>query len=328
MFNNLINRYDLFRIAEKIKRGDAKKMFTKVLRGKGSKIEFSWQHVQAPSSFWYDIPAVKKRWNCLISGDKDVDLRYYVASKYLHGRENLCTMSLGCGTGGKEIQWARLGVFERIDAYDLSEKRIRDAAHRASEDGLDEVVKFFVADVHNIEVPDKHYDVIIAEHALHHFPHLNKVMNEVKRWLKPSGYFIVNDFVGPSRMQYTERQLEVVNGLLSILPKRYRRNWKTGTIKDRCYRPRRLIMMLNDPSEGIESQDILPLLHREFDILELKPYGGTVLNLLFADIAHNFMAQDTETQRLLNLCFEVEDALLETGELQSDFVFAICRTTA
>ncbi len=87
-----------------------------------------------------------------------------------------------------------------------------------------------------------------------------------KRWdlaasLRPSGLMVVNDFVGPSRFQWTDRQLEVIS------------------------------------------------------------FGGTVFQLLFADIAHHFLSDTGETQKLLELCFAVEDVLIDSGELPSDNVY-------
>ena len=58
---------------------------------------------------------------------------------------------------------------------------------------------------------------------------------------------------------------------------------------------------------------------------EIKEYGGTILHLLFEEIAHNFLKNDPATNRLLQLCFEIEDVLLELNDIPSDFVLAICR---
>ena len=91
-------------------------------------------------------------------------------------------------------------------------------------------------------------------------------------------------------------------------------------------------MMLLDPSEAVEASSILPLLERHFEIIERRDYGGTILHMLFDDIAANFLGDgqetDDETQRLLDLCFQIEDTLLEQGDLQSDFALLICKAPA
>ena len=49
------------------------------------------------------------------------------------------------------------------------------------------------------------------------------------------------------------------------------------------------------------------------------------LHLLFQGISHHFLGQNPLVQKWLRLCFEVEDLLLESGELKSDFMFLVCK---
>jgi hypothetical protein len=78
-----------------------------------------------------------------------------------------------------------------------------------------------------------------------------------------------------------------------------------------------------DPSEAVRSVEILPLLQRYFELVEFKPLGGSILQFLLADIAGNF--QDETGQRLLKMLFVIEDALLASGDLQSDFAYVVAR---
>ena len=170
--------------------------------------------------------------------------------------------------------------------------------------------------------------MILVEHSLHHFSPLEEILLRIKRWLKADGYFVVNEFVGPTRFQWTARQLEVINGLLSVLPAKYKRLFGTASIKVREINTSRLRMILRDPSEAVESAKIRPLLRKTFDVVESKEYGGAVLHLLFNGIAQNFLSGDAETQRWLELCFQVEDMLWASGEVESDFLVAVCRKTS
>lgn len=325
MFNNLINVHDLSRILTKAKQGQLNQICLKLISGMLKKVKTSWEHVQNPPIHWWDIPAVRKRWNDLISGDANVDYPEYIARTYLACRESLYGLSLGCGTGERVLRWVGLGKFKRMDAYDLSEVRIEYAINEAKEKGFGDLINYRVADVYGIDVRESFYDVIIAEGALHHFSPLNEILLKIKHFLKPDGYLIVNEFVGPTRFQCTDRQLEVINGLLSILPVKYRITWSNHSIKSNVFRPSRLSMILSDPSEAVESSNILPLLDQLFEVIEVKEYGRTLLQLLFYDIAHHFLSEDEETQRFLRLCFEVEDVLLESNDIQSDFAMVVCK---
>ncbi|MCB0186872.1 MAG: hypothetical protein KDE31_21545, partial [Caldilineaceae bacterium] len=81
-----------------------------------------------------------------------------------------------------------------------------------------------------------------------------------------------------------------------------------------------------DPSEAIRSADIMPVLGRYFDIVEFRPMGGSILQFLLADIAGNFRSE--EGQRLLEMLFVIEDTLMATGDLGSDFAYIVATPKA
>jgi SAM-dependent methyltransferase len=321
-----VNIHDLEALVEHIRQGQfplRRIVSTLLATGKG-RTEEAWS-IERPPTAWSHIPLIQRHWNCVVTGNAYTGYYEYVLTKYLSDRSSLVALSLACGSGGSELAWAQLGKFARIDAYDLSKERIEYAKRRAREAHCDHILNYEVADVYDLKVIDDHYDVVLAENALHHFTPLDKLLYKIHRCLKPDGYLIVKDFVGPTRFQWTDKQLDIVNGLLAVIPRRYRIRWGSGTVKSRVFRPSILSMILGDPSEAVESSRIMPLLRKAFEIVEVKEYGGTVLHLLFGDIAHNFISEDEETIRILKLCIEVEDLLLGAGELPSDFALAICR---
>jgi hypothetical protein len=76
-----------------------------------------------------------------------------------------------------------------------------------------------------------------------------------------------------------------------------------------------------DPSEAIRSAEIVPLLESYFEIVELKALGGSILQFLLVDIAGNF--EDEAGGQLLDMLFAVEDALMASGDLATDFAFIV-----
>jgi ubiquinone/menaquinone biosynthesis C-methylase UbiE len=294
-------------------------------RRKEEKVKVVWAHTQGEPTNWWDIPEVTARWNRLISGDAGVDYCAYVANNYLAKKNSLTALSLGCGTGSKELRWAELEKFSRIDAYDLSPSRIEVAQDSAVKNGRGTLINYQVGDIQRILLSENSYDLVLAEGSLHHFTPLREILPRISSFLKPQGYFIINEYVGPSRFQWTDRQMEAINGLLAVLPASYKTLWDGRTSKKKVFRPSRLSMMLVDPSEAVESASIEPLLQEYFEVLEMKKYGGSLLHMLFNGIAHHFCSQDAEAKRWLDILFAVEDALLEKGELSSDFLVAVCR---
>jgi ubiquinone/menaquinone biosynthesis C-methylase UbiE len=297
----------------------------KVITSKRQKVEKTWASTQTPPTSWWHIPEVRDRWNSMISGDLKTDPQEYVCKKYFADKQSLKLLSLACGTGSREIRWAELKKFIQIDAYDISKPRIEYAKKQAENKGLNKIINFEISDVFKISMGTDKYDVVATEGALHHFSPLETILLKIENCLKPDGYFVVNDFVGPTRFQWTKRQLAVVNGLLALLPIDYKREWDNVTIKQKVYKPSILSMILNDPSEAIESSKIILQLNKIFDVIEIKEYGGTILNPLFSRIAHNFISEKDEAKDFLKLCFKVEDLLLAKKDIQSDYVLAICK---
>ncbi len=278
---------------------------------------------------WTELPQIERRINRRVSGDPAIDPYMYFIWKYLlDGRPVERTLTLGCGVGELERHPALLhapGFSLRHDAFDIAEESIRRARESARASGLAHI-HYEVQDINRIELPAEAYDCVWGAHSVHHLEALEHVFGEVRKALKPGGYFVMNEFVGPTRFQWSDRQLAVVNGLLSALPPRFRRSCSSpGKLKAPVARPSVAAMIRIDPSEAIRSSEILPLLPHYFDVLEVRGYGGTVLHLLLDDIAGNFRDPDEPTTALLDALCVVEEALTSAGDLSHDFALIIAR---
>jgi len=320
MFRNVINRHDLITVVETMKYIKLRKLFSHIFHKREDRVKATWDGRSIP--YW--PIELQKRVNYLVSKDPNIDQFEYICRKYLSGKDSLIALSLGCGSGEGEIMWAKQGHFKRIDAYDLSESRIKMATCKGKEEGLDGILKFYVRDILKLEVKKDYYDIVLVGSSLHHFSPLEKVISIINEFLKPGGYLFVCEFVGPTRFQWSNRQLAVANALLAILPDKYKKTTR-GDYKRNISRPGYLRMLLTDPSEAIESSRIMPLLHKYFEIVELKEIGGTIINLVFTKIAHNFTSEDPIAKRFLRICADVEDLLMEIDDIESDHVMAICK---
>ena len=212
-------------------------------------------------------------------------------------------------------------MFGQLTGVDLSPARVEHAGLQAKATGLDHVLDFRVA--HFAELLDgrEGYDVILGLQSLHHFSRIDETMRGIAQLLRPGGLLVFDEYVGPSKFQWTGSQLRAANALLASLPAP-RRVQRDGRVKRRAVRPSLLSMRLDDPSEAVESAGLLPALHRWFTVLEERPYGGTVLHIALSGIAQNFLGDDAETAALLRQCFAAEDEAFP--RLGHDFVFAVC----
>jgi hypothetical protein len=86
-------------------------------------------------------------------------------------------------------------------------------------------------------------------------------------------------------------------------------------------------MKLVDPSEAIDSESIIPSLHRHFNIVEEREIGWDITHVLFKDIAHNFLNDDPEIKKLIRFIFDEEDKYLKKSG-HSDAIFGIYKKTS
>lgn len=272
------------------------------------------------SSAWTIIPAVRKRLNTLATGHPDKTYEEYVIDKWLARMESPSLLSIGCGVASHELTFAEKGPFSLVHGIDLAQELILSARRAAEKLGLHNT-KF---DVKNFltEPFDQKYDVILFHQSLHHFENLDYILSQfLPRVLKPEGILVIHEYVGPTRLQWHAAQLSEVNRLLQKLPVAYRQIFKTPFLQKQVYRPGLLRMQASDPSESINSSEIIPALRRHLRPLDERALGGNLLHLLFKDIAHHFCNERKETKEYLKMLFDAEDQWLKSH--QSDFIFGV-----
>jgi len=297
-------------------------VLSKLLTGNETRVRAPWRQTGSGPAQWTAIPHLQERIRTRITGDPRVNIPQYVTERYGTPETKWHALSLGCGTGRKELGWAATGSIESLDAFDISPDRIAEAQRLAGQAGKTDLLRFAVGDARTLQLPPGGYNLIIVEDALHYFSPLHVLLKRIDEWLAPGGLFIVNEFVGPNRFQWTGRQLAITNALLSSMPARFTLR-PDGQPKLPVHRPGKLTMFMYDPSEAAESSRILPAVRTLFDIREEKPYGGTILHLLFKDIAHHFIQPDAEAEEILQRCCAAEDEAFARGEIQSDFSFLV-----
>jgi ubiquinone/menaquinone biosynthesis C-methylase UbiE len=67
------------------------------------------------------------------------------------------------------------------------------ALEKAKDTFKDENIEFIKMDAENINFKDNTFDVVCLSNSIHHLPNIQKVFNEMKRVLKPGGYFIIQE---------------------------------------------------------------------------------------------------------------------------------------
>jgi SAM-dependent methyltransferase len=276
-------------------------------------------HVEASGQWhaWLDHPLVAQHYRsrALLDG-----LPWETWAGRRLGRPAAPSLDLGCGSGLKSLALFQAGSSRELHGIDISEERIAEAERMRVERGI--AGGFRVADVNTAPLPPNAYDLIFSSHSFHHFLELEHVMAQVHDALKPDGLFILEEFVGPTQFQWSDRQIDVVRSLMALLPEELRvLRW--GAVKPYEGRPTVEDVVAASPFESIRSAEIVPLFRRHFRVLELRPLGGTLQHLLYNGIVHNFTLDRREARDYMRGIIEVEDAMIDSGMLPSDFMLLV-----
>jgi len=321
---------------------------------------WSQLHYSATESNFYTFPPIRARSCKLMFGEDDGGRRdyseYWTVEKYLkHVIPVEKCLSICSGFGEIERILARLNVARKIIGTDIAPEAIRQARQQAQAEGLSNI-EYYVSDLNESRLPAEEYDVIWANGALHHIKDLDRVVPMLKHALKPGGYLISNEYVGPNYRQIGRRQQEIVNAVKHLLPaelcrkkpvrrkhphqtsilSRVRRLLVTKLIEhhdeddevyERIFRVKSIEeCMMADPSECVNSSAIIPTLREHFENVEVLYYDGSILK--YALDSHFYANYDDTNERhreLLNLLFRIEDTLISTGDLPRDHAEIICR---
>jgi ubiquinone/menaquinone biosynthesis C-methylase UbiE len=319
--NTFISIGDFIDLYYKVKQKGFNILLSKFHLSNQTRTVSKWNTVTDSSDFWI-IPEVINRWNEKSTGDPNLEHEDYVVSKYFSQSNGLRMLSVGCGTGSKERKFAKYPNFELIEGIDLAANRVEEARENAINHNYKNI-NYIVGDFAKYNFKPEIFDIILFNSSLHHFDNIDNILQtKVLPSLKKGGYLIIFEYTGPKRLQWTKSQLDFSNELLNEIPNKYKERFDSNSIKKRIYRPGLLRMLLVDASEAVDSESIIPSIHKHFKIIEEKKIGWNILHLLFKDIAHNFLNKDEETQKLLSYLFEQEDKyLLLNGT--SDAVFGI-----
>jgi 2-polyprenyl-3-methyl-5-hydroxy-6-metoxy-1,4-benzoquinol methylase len=94
-------------------------------------------------------------------------------------------LEIGCGIGTDTMNFARNGA--RITSVDLSEKSLEVARQRAKLFGLEDRITFAQANAEELTryVAVEPYDLIYSFGVIHHTPHPERVLEQLRYYIKP-----------------------------------------------------------------------------------------------------------------------------------------------
>jgi 2-polyprenyl-3-methyl-5-hydroxy-6-metoxy-1,4-benzoquinol methylase len=215
-------------------------------------------------------------------------------------------LTLGCGAGRRERELVSRDVCRTFHGIDISERAIAAAREIAKEQDLP--LTYEVADLNFLELPEKAFDLVVAQTCLHHVLFLERVAEQIWRSLKSDGYLWIHDFIGETQGQYDPKRLSIVNRILAILPEKFRQNTINGRLIAEIKRPEP--GRLGSPFESIRSGEIVPVFQRWFTI-EWKMEFDAFLRLVVPPGTRAAYLENEDTRALFELLMLLDRSCIE-----------------
>lgn len=211
-------------------------------------------------------------------------------------------ISVACGTGTKEMELLEGNIVAHFDCYELSEEAIARGRQEAEKRNLNGRISFHHSDAFKNSFPSGSFDFIYWDNAMHHMFDAYAAMRWSKELLAVGGCFFLFDFVGPSRFQWTDEQIRILKNILESLDDAY------FLIPDSEYmwkkEPSRMTveeMIQADPSEAVDSDNILPSFKEFFPDGTIIPLGGLIYALALDGILVNIPEKSILLDKMLKL---------------------------
>lgn len=232
-------------------------------------------------------------------------------------------LSLGCGDGAVELELAKtLKTREQadfhLDALDISPVLIERFSEGVRENGLQDRVVPAVSDLNEGSIEGL-YDVVLANHSLHHMVDLERVFDLTWNVLREGGIFATCDMIGRNgHMRWPETE-KVVQAIWPLLTEKQRFHHQLLDLQLDQFRD-------HDSSkegfEGIRAQDILYLILDRFHPYKFFAYGGFIEVLVDRGYGHGFDPDNEQHRNFIIAFAKINDMMLDSGMIKPTIMSA------
>lgn len=268
---------------------------------------------------WWQDPHIIKHINQLVCGERLpgssqglIDIVKKIACNSIPFKKGI---SIGGGNGQKEINLIKQNIVESFDLYELSQASISDGIELAKKQLISDRINFINRDVFEHATEPEKYELVHWNNSLHHMLDVDKAVEWSRAILKHGGLFYMDDFVGASRFQWPDEQLEIATKVRRAFKQsKYLLNprRKGSLLATEVTRPNKKKLIKSDPSEAADSNSIIDAIYKYFPNAEIKKTGGVIYHLALSDMLHNFDEKDDEI--LLDLLMIIDELCVELGQ--------------
>ncbi len=223
-------------------------------------------------------------------------------------------VSVGCGAGGKEMNLIRKGIVDRFTVFELSGERIKRGHELAEKLNVVDKINFRRENAFEADIGDD-IDFVHWNASLHHMFSVRDAVRWSYSILDTGGIFYMHEYVGPNRMQYTHEMLSHASNIRRLLPRRFLKkpNSQDEFFLVKCHAPNPENVALLDPSECVDSENILPSVNEVFEAAKIYKLGGIGYMIALRGIVGNFDEREEEDQKWLQAVCHIDDLLSQKG---------------
>jgi len=116
-------------------------------------------------------------------------------------------LEIGSGRGGGLSYIAKNFPLKSATGVDLNHRAANFCNKYYKINGLN----FRQGDAQNLDISDRSYDIVLNVESSHRYPDMKAFLYQVKRILKPGGYFLFTDFRYDYEMEELKQELENLN---------------------------------------------------------------------------------------------------------------------
>lgn len=164
-----------------------------------------------------------------------------------------------------------------------------------------------------MKLPEKTFDLVVAQTCLHHILFLEHVAEQVWYSLESDGYLWIHDFIGETRGQYDPKRLAIMNQILAVLPEKFRKNKITDRLITKIKRPEP--GHLASPFESIRSSEIIPVFQRWFTV-DWKLEFDAFLRLVVPQGTRAAYLENEDTRALFEILMLLDHLCIEEEIVQ------------
>lgn len=232
-------------------------------------------------------------------------------------------LSIGCGDGDVEIELAKSLLEEGfrsfvIEGADISPVLIDRFSEKVQSLDLHRFIKPTVVDVNKTK-PASKFDVVMANHSLHHIVELESTFDTVFECLNDTGILVTSDMIGRNghmRWPETKALLDIFWPLLSEKQKYHHQLQRLDIhefVDHDCS---------GEGFEGIRAQDILYEILQRFHPYRFLGFGGFIDILVDRGYGHGFDANDEKDRSFIIAMSQLNNLLLDAGVIKPTLMMA------